>query len=131
MVDQFEESLKLEIGGAKASIKNDIQRIRDILDSTERRIENDYTLNDLGVLQSSGTILDANIARLATLQNILLQYRKNGPSLAMTRKEMHDYLNVKKKCRDEDTRCDQMAQGYQLMRDTEIELLSMIFGEEP
>jgi len=45
--------------------------------------------------------------------------------------ELIDVLKEKIVSRNADNRCDQMAYGYQLVRETEINLLCEILGRNP
>jgi hypothetical protein len=66
--------------------------------------------------QSSRDILDEAIANLRKYE---AKFEK-----------LRDLKEEKEKARDRDDRCDEMAAGYQLMRDTEINLIEMILDEE-
>jgi len=76
MEDKYEALMKIEIRSAENSVNNGIERIEEILRRVKHSVEFNRSLNDLGELQSTATIFDCDVTRLATLRKALANYRE-------------------------------------------------------
>lgn len=68
-VDPFEDWIKSEIEIQSKIVLSNVGLCRCALDRLEQRVNDGGWLNDLGELQSWGPILDASVAKLATLKS--------------------------------------------------------------
>lgn len=75
--DPYEGSLLLEIHAAKHSIESDIQDVEAVIDRVKYKLQyGKPAFNSLGELQGVGARLDADVSRLAALQQALELYRE-------------------------------------------------------
>jgi hypothetical protein len=72
----YESWLESELAFRKRSLINKIDEVERILQGLRFRVENDYTLNDLGELQASGPMLDTAVAAYATQRQALKNYQE-------------------------------------------------------